>query len=485
MTSPPISPGSMLAGKYRVEHVLGRGAMGIVVQAHHLELDEPVAIKLLLPHSLSSPEAVARFEREARAAVKIKSEHVARVSDVGHLEGGLPYMVMELLRGADLGEVLLKSGPLSLPDAADYLLQACEAIAEAHKLGIVHRDLKPSNLFLTKRPDGAASVKVLDFGISKATTPMGSSPSHTMTQTSAAMGSPLYMSPEQLASARDVDMRADIWALGVVLFEFLTGRQPFAGDTLPQLCAAIISRPPIPIRSLRPDLPDGVERLIADCLEKERVARVANVAEFATRLVEFAPQRSRLSAERIVGLSLGAGLSATTAELPHARDDAPHHQTVAEFGGTSSASSSGKKKLASASIIVALLGVAVFLLMRPRAMRATPTASVSSLPAPPDRPVAKAVAVVPPSADLPTPLSSSTSSASAPTPEAPTPEAPTPEALAPLTKRPELRPPTVVAQKREAKPAAAPALAPKPAPSTPKLEPKTPAPVGPSLGGRL
>jgi serine/threonine-protein kinase len=236
----PVQEGEVLAGKYRVERVLGVGGMGVVVAALHIGLDERVAIKFLLPEALGNPEAVARFAREARAAVKIKSLHVARVSDVGVLETGAPYMVMEFLQGQDLSQRVRDHGPLSIQEAVDFILQACEAIAEAHALGMVHRDLKPANLFLTRMADGSPCVKVLDFGISKVTSPSSSGQDFGMTKTQAVMGSPLYMSPEQMASSRDVDGRTDIWALGTILYELLTGRVPFLGDTMPQLCAMIL-----------------------------------------------------------------------------------------------------------------------------------------------------------------------------------------------------------------------------------------------------
>src|SRR4051812_23022624 len=303
-----VAEGQLLAGKYRVERVLGQGGMGVVVAAHHVVLDELVAIKFLLPEALQSAEAVARFEREARAAVKIKSEHVARVTDVGRLETGAPYMVMELLRGRDLAELLREQGPLSLTDVADYLLQAGEAIAEAHGLGIVHRDLKPPNLFLTQRADGSSCVKILDFGISKLTNASASA-DQVMTSTLAVMGSPLYMSPEQLMSARDVDMRTDIWALGVICFELLTGTLPFEGETLPQLIMSINLRPPRSLRSFRPDLPLEVEQMLLRCLSKDPAKRFANVAELAAELVKYAPRHALLSAERIERLARSAGFS--------------------------------------------------------------------------------------------------------------------------------------------------------------------------------
>src|SRR4051812_21122001 len=242
--------------------------MGVVVAAHHLQLDERVAIKFLLPQALESPEAVARFAREARAACKIKSDHVARVTDVGTLESGSPYMVMEYLEGSDLSELVRKRGALPVEETVELVLQACEALAEAHKLGIVHRDLKPANLFCVKRSDGLPYVKVLDFGISKVTNVGASGPDMSMTRTTAVMGSPLYMSPEQMTAAKNVDARTDIWALGVVLYELLSGKVPFHGDTYPELCIKIATQPPPPIREIRPDLPEAVGQVVARCLQK-------------------------------------------------------------------------------------------------------------------------------------------------------------------------------------------------------------------------
>jgi eukaryotic-like serine/threonine-protein kinase len=282
--------GDVLAGKFRIERVLGVGGMGMVVSAMHLHLDERVAIKFLLPEALGNAEAVARFGREARAAVKIKSEHVARVTDVGALDSGSPYMVMELLRGQDLSELLRDHGALPVALAVQYVLQACEALAEAHAIGIVHRDLKPANLFLTARADGSPCIKVLDFGISKVTVKSGSGSDMGMTRTQSIMGSPLYMSPEQMASARDVDQRADIWAVGTVLYELVTGRVPFEAETMPQLCTLILHADPPSPRSIRANIPDGLEQVILHCLRKDRSQRYANVAELAADLAGFSPR---------------------------------------------------------------------------------------------------------------------------------------------------------------------------------------------------
>ncbi len=291
-----VQIGQVLAGKYRVEQVLGQGGMGVVVAAMHLQLGQLVALKFLLPHMCEHGEAVARFSREARAAVQIQSEHVARVTDVGTLESGAPYMVMEYLKGSDLGDVLRLRGPLPIHEAVGFLLQACEAIAEAHALGIVHRDLKPANLFLTQRRDGSPLVKVLDFGISKALQETGGV---SVTSTTAVMGSPLYMSPEQVRSSKTVDARSDVWALGVILQELLTGAPTYEAETASALMAMIAADPPTPLRVRRPDAPAPLEVAILRCLEKDRDRRLQNVAEFARSIAPFAAPEARGSVERI------------------------------------------------------------------------------------------------------------------------------------------------------------------------------------------
>ena len=361
--SSEVEEGQILAGKFRIERVLGRGGMGVVVAATHLQLDERVALKFLLPDALSNPEAVERFAREARAAVKIKSEHVARVSDVGTLESGSPYMVMEYLQGQDLASWIRSSGAMAIPAAVEFLLQACEAIAEAHALGIVHRDLKPANLFVTRRADGSVCIKVLDFGISKVTSP-GAGPDLGMTKTTSVMGSPLYMSPEQMSSTRNVDMRTDIWALGVILYEALTGRVPFDAETMPQLCGMILQDPPHPLRDLRPDVPEALQAVVFHCLEKNREHRFSNVADLAFALAPFGAPAAERSAERISRVLGAAGINRSPAFAVSASVQRTEGSTTTNWDAASGPKRSRAPLLLGVVVLALALGIALFIAAR-------------------------------------------------------------------------------------------------------------------------
>lgn len=278
-----LEPGQLIAGKWRIEGVIGQGGMAQVVSAVHTELDQRVAIKTLLPEHACSATTVNRFLREAKAAAKIRSDHVARVFDTGRLEQGSPYMVLEYLDGTDLARWVEENGPMTVRDAVDAVIQACDAIAQAHALGIVHRDLKPSNLFFTTRGDGTRSVKVIDFGISKQITLDAS-----MTGTAEVFGSPQYMSPEQIRASRDVDGRTDVWALGVVLYELLTGEPPFTAESVLLLGGVILGQEPAPLRQFREDVPAIVEATMMKCLRKNPDDRFSTAVEIAEALVPFA-----------------------------------------------------------------------------------------------------------------------------------------------------------------------------------------------------
>jgi serine/threonine-protein kinase len=304
--SAPVKIGETLAGKYTVERVLGVGGMGVVVAAKHIHLGERVAIKFLLPHALARPDVVKRFLQEGQAAAKMKSDHIARVRDVGTLDNGAPYLVMEYLEGEDLGVVLRAKGTISIDVAVGYVLQSCEALADAHSAGVIHRDLKPGNLFLTRKNDGTPVIKIIDFGISKVgVTGDGMPPigNGEMTETAMMMGSPLYMAPEQMASARDVDGRSDIWSLGIILHTLITGQPPFKAASVMQVYELIIAGAP-PLRKDLPGAPEGLEKILLKCLQKQRKDRYDNVADLAAALVEFGPAGARDSAERTARILL-------------------------------------------------------------------------------------------------------------------------------------------------------------------------------------
>jgi serine/threonine protein kinase len=307
LTDSLVRENETVAGKYLIGRTLGEGGMGVVVAARHLELDQMVAIKFLRPEIAQEGASAERFRREARAAVKIRSEHVCRVLDVGTLENGVPYLVMEYLEGCDLSDELARRGKIPVEEAVNYVLQACEALAEAHAAGIVHRDLKPGNLFLEVRRDGTRGIKVLDFGVSKSI--LDGPGQLRLTKTASLVGSPLYMSPEQLDAAKDVDARADIWALSTILFELIAGRTPFFAETIPQLVHAVMSGTPPSFAELGIEAPADLERAILMSLAKQRSERHQTIADFARALAPAGPPHaivSVLRAERVLA-STGGG----------------------------------------------------------------------------------------------------------------------------------------------------------------------------------
>jgi serine/threonine-protein kinase len=317
MADSRVEIGTVLAGRYRVDRVLGQGGMGIVVQAMHLQLHQPVAMKFLLPEMLSTQHVVERFTREAQAVVRLKSEHVARVLDVGTLDAGAPYVVFEYLDGADLAS--FPRAQLTVGGIVDLVLQACEALAEAHSLGIVHRDIKPANLFITRRIDGSLWLKVLDFGISKLST----SNAH-LTEAQTVLGTAAYMSPEQMRSSRDVDHRSDIWSLGVVLYELFQGALPFGGDSFSATVLQVANHP-TPRLTVR--LPGDLPAIVYRCLEKDPARRFQTIAELAHAIARHAQSEAQaaISVQRVSGtgsqlqqtlVAPGAGASVSGIALP-------------------------------------------------------------------------------------------------------------------------------------------------------------------------
>ncbi len=292
----PLEKGTVLLGKYRIDERIGHGGMADVYRARHELLQQDVAIKVLSPELTEQADIKSRFLNEARAAARLRNEHVAAVMDVETAEDGTPFIVLEYLEGQDLDAVLEQRGPLPYKEVVDWVLQALEAVAHAHTQKIIHRDLKPANLFLTKKHDGTAVIKVLDFGLSKITSGLQGA---VATATTAMLGSPAFMSPEQLRSAKSVDVRADVWSMGVVLFHLVTKEFPFHGETDGEIFAAVLGQAPAKLRSARPELPEELERICAKCFARELGERYANVAELALALAPLASAQGAQSVERI------------------------------------------------------------------------------------------------------------------------------------------------------------------------------------------
>lgn len=443
--SAAIQIGDVVAGKFRVERVIGEGAMGLVVEAMHLQLDERVALKFLRTEALGNADVVARFAQEARAAAKLKSEHVARVLDVGDHQS-TPYMVLELLEGQDLESLVNEQGKVSPKEAAELVIQACEAISEAHARGIIHRDIKPANLFLARRADGWSTLKVLDFGISKAG-PSAAKPASR--RTVSMVGSPYYMSPEQIRSATDVDRRTDVWSLGAVLFELLAGDTAFGENDLGALMAEILDRPHKELRGLRPEVPPELEAVVNRCLSKDPADRYQNAAALAIDLLPFTEsKRARVTVTRAVTITRTSGIdpdlplpstlpgrpaadSSPSIPLPGKVPSAPASRPSGALGSSSAGafaktmldpSTTGSEATAQAApapsrrgfamplaigvAVVVILAVGATVLRKPervetRTSASPPAPTVLDVPAPPASSAAATPPVVIPAPDVP------------------------------------------------------------------------------------
>jgi serine/threonine protein kinase len=283
--------GDVIRDKYRLDSVLGRGGMSMVYSATELESGRVVAVKVLSRLAMMVPEFVERLRREARATACLRSDHVVRVLEAGELEeGGVPYLVMERLSGADLAATLARRGPLPVAMACQCIIQVCDALAEAHAMGIVHRDLKPANLFLVDGHDGTPWIKVLDFGISR---PARSDALGALTDPGIVLGTPGYMAPEQMEGVAKLDARADVWALGTILYELLTGEPRCTGESLAQVFLAVVRCPPPRPSALRRDVPRELDAILARCLALEPSRRYASAAELAKALAPFARPSAR------------------------------------------------------------------------------------------------------------------------------------------------------------------------------------------------
>jgi serine/threonine-protein kinase len=308
--------GEIIGEKYRVERVLGQGGMGAVLAVLHVDLGQRFAVKLMLPAYRHNADLVARFLREARAAAAIGSEHVARVFDVGRSADGAPYIVMELLEGEDLERVARKQGPLPIAVAVGHVLEALEALAEAHAAGIVHRDIKPANLFLARRPGAPPFLKILDFGISKTLQVGAPGEAAPLTETGESLGSPQYMSPEQLRDARSVDGRSDLFSVAQTLYKLLTGYLAFEAQSLPAYFLAVVQDPAIPLRTRLPGAPPELEAVILRALEKDPGRRFQSAGELALALLPFGPASGRASVERALAVGPHPAPNAPTAATP-------------------------------------------------------------------------------------------------------------------------------------------------------------------------
>jgi len=294
-----FEPGKLVQDRYQLLHLIGSGGVCFVLAARHAGFDELVALKFLQPEFADNAEAVRRFTLEARTCFKLRSEHIVRVFDVGMYEG-VPFLAMELLQGTDLRGFLNKQTDyMPIARAVDFMLQVCDALSVAHGIGIIHRDIKPENLFIVGDADADLIVKVLDFGISKVALVEGL-PDLRITQrfTQVAVGTPPYMSPEQVRSAGDLDARADLWSVGCVLYELVTGMSPFSRGSVIQSCAAVLEYDPIPPHELRPSVPLELSAVIMRCLQKAPVDRYEDVGQLAMALSSFGTGRYVAYAER-------------------------------------------------------------------------------------------------------------------------------------------------------------------------------------------
>jgi serine/threonine protein kinase len=356
-------PGDIVHGRYRVDYELGRGGMGVVLQAHDQMLDRDVALKVVLPRMLRSPEAIERFGNEARSLAQLESRHVVRVMDFGAISSppasaGLPFMVLELLRGEDLFNVAAREGGIAPARVVRYALQACSGLAAAHAQGIIHRDLKPENLFLAVEGDGSECLKVLDFGIAR------SHSRRALTRGHIGVGSPGYMSPEQVEGTGHVDPRSDIWGLGVVMYELLAHRPAFFGDNPQSLCLQILTAKVAPLSELKPNLPPALVYIVERCMAREPEHRFADVAELAEALAPLDVWSPASDAEQIRRRLDAAEDSPVSETRPQHSRELPSIDVVVTEPVTAPPPRRSRRRMASLVLAAAVLVPVVALLPR-------------------------------------------------------------------------------------------------------------------------
>jgi serine/threonine-protein kinase len=281
----PVAPGQIVGGKWRIVRLIGRGGMGAVYEAQNTAIGKRAALKFVDAEFARNPEIAARFQREAEAASLVESAHIVHVFDSGTSDDGIPYIVMELLRGEDLRTRLRRFGRLPPQEAAHIVAQTLRGLIRAHEAGIVHRDLKPDNIFLVDRDDDPLFAKIVDFGISKVTRrPTEGVGTGTLTRQGVVLGTPFYMSPEQAQALPDVDERTDLWALGAILFECLAGKPPFAGDAYEQIIVAICTADAPDLMAIDPSIPASLAAVAHRALTRDRAKRFGSAKEMLEAL---------------------------------------------------------------------------------------------------------------------------------------------------------------------------------------------------------